>query len=231
VNGGFIESSQYYRNERERYWRTLQLMDALDLPAPAKILEIGGGQIAVLRKLLIEDDTVAADISDKFHRPVTSLGIPFHILDLNNPVSHIANINERFDVIVMLEVIEHISRPAYAVLEPLKSLLKPSGLFFLTTPNLFRLRNLLRMAAGIEFVDRFMVPAPGQIMGHQLEYSADHLRWQVERAGLEVVMLIHDNLGGTGHSTNTKIAKAALKFLSVRPLWRDNLVVAARLTI
>lgn len=228
ARSGFFEADSYYAIEKERYWRTLQLMAELQLPSQAKLLEIGGGQIALLRKRLLNDDTAVADISEKFNAPIISEGIPFHTLDLNNPV--IGSFRDRYDAIVLLEVIEHIPKPAYIIIEQIKGLLKQDGILFLTTPNLFRLRNLFRMVAGIEIVDRFMAPEPGQPMGHQLEYSADHLRWQIERAGMDIVMLRHDQLGRTGHSAKARVARALLSPLYLRPIWREGLVAAARLS-
>lgn len=45
----------------------------------------------------------------------------------------ISDIDEKFDLIYSLEVIEHIENP-YIFLKEIKSLLKPDGKFFLTTP-------------------------------------------------------------------------------------------------
>ena len=43
IKGGFFESEQYYTLERERYWRSLQLMLAMQSINPnTKVLEIGG---------------------------------------------------------------------------------------------------------------------------------------------------------------------------------------------
>jgi hypothetical protein len=137
-------------------------------------------------------------------------------------------IGEAFDVVFLLEVIEHIPLPGYIVMDRIKPLLKPSGIVFLTTRNLFRVRNLIRMFLGIEFLDRFMIPEPGQGLGHQLEYSADHLRWQLERAGMEIVMLEHDSLGRSGHSFKARLARRLLAPLELRPIWRDGLVAVAR---
>jgi hypothetical protein len=107
-------------------------------------------------------------------------------------------------------------------------LLKPQGILFMTTPNLFRLRNLIRMFLGMEFLDRFMVPQPGQGLGHQLEYSANHLQWQLEHAGMDVVMLAHDSMGRTGHTLRARLARGVLAPFDLRPIWRNGLVAAAR---
>jgi 2-polyprenyl-3-methyl-5-hydroxy-6-metoxy-1,4-benzoquinol methylase len=128
----------------------------------------------------------------------------------------------------LLEVIEHIPLPAYIVFERIKPLLTPAGHLFLTTPNLFRVRNVIRMISGNEFVDHFMFPQPGQGLGHQLEYSADHMRWQLRRAGMEVVMLEHNSMGRTGHSWKARLARNLLAPLDLRPIWRNGLVASAR---
>lgn len=227
INAGLYEVDNYYVVERERYWRSLELFCSLDVPAPARILEIGGGQIAILCKHLFGDSCVVGDISKDYAAPVERAGVEHIIFNLLDP--KMDGSQPKFDVIVLLEVIEHIPVPAHVILEKLKSFLTPSGVIFLTTPNLFRLRNLARMAAGIDYLDLFMVPEPGQGLGHQLEYTASHLRWQIKRAGLEELMLVHDRLGGrVGHSLATRVARRLIAPLELRPKWRDGLVAAVR---
>jgi 2-polyprenyl-3-methyl-5-hydroxy-6-metoxy-1,4-benzoquinol methylase len=227
VGGGFSESDDYYRNDKKRYWRSLELLCQLEIPTPAKILEIGGGQIALLCKALFGDDCTVGDISQKYAAPLRKAEIELVTFNLMDSKPH--EIRGQFDVIVMLEVIEHIPLPAYVAFDRLKPLLKPNGIIFLTTPNLFRVRNLIRMIRGLEFLDRFTVPEPGQGLGHQLEYSANHLRWQLERAGMEIIMLKHDSLGRTGHSISARVARTLLTPLDVRPIWRNSLVAAAQI--
>ncbi|MBR0697775.1 class I SAM-dependent methyltransferase [Bradyrhizobium lablabi] len=226
IGAGFFESDDYYRRDKERYWRSLEILSSQDLPRPARILEIGGGQLAILRKLLFNDSCVVGDISEKYVAPLKRANVEFlhyNLLEQTEPEA-----GELFDVIILLEVIEHIPKPAYTIFANLKKLLRKDGILFVTTPNLFRLRNLIRMFLGIEFLDRFMLPQPEQGLGHQLEYSAEHLQWQFEQAGMRVVLLQHDELGRVGHSPKARLARTLLAPLRLRPMWRDGLVAIGR---
>jgi SAM-dependent methyltransferase len=225
IGAGFFESDDYYRFDRERYWRSLQIFCDLAVPRPARILEIGGGQMSVLCNKLFNDDCVVGDISDQFIAPLKKQGIPLIRYNLMSEEKQTGD--EEFDVAILLEVIEHIPVPAYVLFERIKRSLKPGGMLFLTTPNLFRMRNFVRMFLGIEFLDRFLLPQPGQGLGHQLEYSANHLGWQLERAGLKTIFIHHDELGRVGHSPSARLARTLLAPLRLRPIWRDGLVAAA----
>jgi SAM-dependent methyltransferase len=226
VGAGFFEKDDYYRFDKERYWRSLQFLITLPIPRPAKILEIGGGQIAVLCSSLFKDECVVGDISDEFSAPLQRARVP--TIRCNLMDDEFAAADEQFDAVVCLEVIEHLPVPPYVIFKKLQKFLRPGGVLFLTTPNLFRLRNLIRMFLGKEFLDRFMLPQAEQGLGHQLEYSADHLRWQIEQSGMEVLLLAHDELGRIGHSPKAQLARRLLFPLTMRPIWRDGLVAAAQ---
>jgi SAM-dependent methyltransferase len=226
LGAGFVESDEYYRIERERYWRSLELLCQVNTATPAKILEIGGGQLALLCKKLFGDSATVVDLTPDYSSPLRKEGIRFLTHDLVS--CEAITIGDEFDIVILLEVIEHIPLPAHVVIERIKPLLKPTGLLFLTTPNLFRIRNLIRMFTGTEFLDRFTIAEPGRGLGHQLEYSADHLQWQLQRAGMEIVMLKHDRLGRIGHSFKTRLGLSLLAPLRLRPIWQDALVAAAR---
>lgn len=223
---GFFESDDYYEQERERYWQTLNLLKSLPLPDGARILEIGGGQLAILLRKLFNDDCMVADISARYRAPIDRAGVGFIEYDLMKDAP--AELKEGFDVVVLLEVIEHIPVPGHIVFSKLSALLKENGILFLTTPNLHRPRNLIRMFLGREFFGPFTIAEPGTALGHQLEYSAMHLRWQLERAGLVVVMLKYDQLGVRGHSRKARLVRKILTPLQIRPIWREGLVAAAQ---
>ena len=224
--GAFLEVPAYYEAERERYLKTLRHVAALDLPRPARVLEVGGGQIAMLCKELFGDDGVVGDVSEKFAEQVTRHGVEFlklNLLDDDLPPSE----HGRFDLVVMCEVIEHLPVPGHQPMQKVRSWLRPGGKALLTTPNLYRFRNVVRMFRGQKIFDRFHFPDGGHCPGHQLEYSAAHLRWQLERAGLRVDYVNLEQLSNRGHSFKARLGRMAARPLFLNPRWRDNLVACA----
>src|SRR5262245_7769378 len=111
VGGGFFESDEYYQFEKERYWRSLELLCQLNVAAPAKLLEIGGGQLALLCNELFGDNCTVADISQRYSSPLQKAGIEcltFNLMGIDDN-----KISDEFDVVMLLEVIEHIPCPAH----------------------------------------------------------------------------------------------------------------------
>jgi hypothetical protein len=70
LKGHFFEEGDYYVREKRRYFRTLQLLlasigDRSDL-SKLNVLEIGGGQMALLMHALFGSNAVVADVNDKY---------------------------------------------------------------------------------------------------------------------------------------------------------------------
>ena len=59
----------------------------------------------------------------------------------------------KFDFVFFSEVIEHLPIPGYIVLGRLRKVLRPGGVIICTTPNLYRLKNVLYMALGLPIFD------------------------------------------------------------------------------
>ena len=222
----FFEAPDYYRWYEARYRHTIERLAALPLPRPARILEIGGGQIILLMGKLFGDEGVLADVSDEYTDAVTKFGHRATTCDLLHddlPESD----HGTFDLVVLCEVIEHLPVPPYTVLRKIRSWLRPGGVIFLTTPNLYRLRNAVRLLLGMRLFCPFFYPHRGQSIGHPLEYSADHLRWQLDQGGFEESRVEITQLVNVGATPVTKLARWAMSPLLLRRTWRDSLVAHA----
>ena len=222
----FFERPGYYQSERPRYRRTIDYIASLPLPLPARVLEVGGGQIALLMSRLFAAKCTVADISGDYASAVTKFGIEFVECDL---VHDYLPGDQQFDLVVLCEVMEHFAIPPHIVLAKIRRRIRPGGFLFLTTPNVYRLRNVLRLAVGMPVFSHFFYPDKGLSLGHPLEYSAEHVAFQVQKAGFEVEFLERAQLSNAGASLKAHIARLLCSpLLKMVPRWRDNLVCAAR---
>lgn len=225
LNNEFLPNKSYYLQYKPRYWNSLKYICQLPLPESPRILEIGGGQIALLCQKLFNYEGTVADLNEKYKQGILDHNLLFRCCDLLHD-----DLEERdyFDLVVMLEVIEHMPIPPYIVLEKIKSWIKPGGILFLTTPNLYRFRNLVRLAIGLPVFATFYIPDRGSGIGHPLEYSREHLTWQLEKAGFESIHIELRQLDNAGTKLWTQLGRIIASPFLLRPLWRDRLVVIAQ---
>ena len=225
INNNFFEEDSYYIQQKPRYFHVLKQICQLSLPNPARILEIGGGQIALLSKELFSDECTVADVNETYKQGILDRGLKFQCCDLLHD-----DLRERdaYDLVIICEVIEHIPIPPHIVLEKIKAWIKPGGLIFLTTPNLYRFRNLIRLALGLRVFDTFLLPERGQGIGHPFEYSQTHLEWQLSKAGFESINIQLKQLDNSGSSLWTQLGRVLVSPFLLRPLWRDKLVAVAK---
>lgn len=226
LRGEFTEDPDYYRHYWERYWRTLGYVERLlQGPAP-RVLDVGSGQFALLCRYLLGARCDVADIDSRYTAVLERHGIGFVQLDLTQAGPPAPPV---YDLVVMAEVIEHVPRPPNLVFRDVADCLKPGGALLVTTPNLYRLRNALRLLRGQRLFDHFRFPEKDRPLGHFLEYSLDQMKWQLQEAGLEVEIARLDQLDRGGESRRARIARRLLApVFRLRPLWQDNLVLAAR---
>lgn len=112
----------------------------------SRCLEVGGGRGEFAAALRSKGyDVALADLSESNVRHARESGFDGHRLDLNDglPVFDTAS----FDVVVMLEVIEHIVRAEHLLEEAFRVLRLP-GVLILSTPNFAWFRERLRVAMG-----------------------------------------------------------------------------------
>lgn len=101
-----------------------------------------------------------------------------------------------FDVVVFCEIIEHLLMDPVAVLREIKRVLKPEGKLILSTPNVARLENVLRLAVGANIYDPYS--GHGPYGRHNREYTKHELFSLLDYLGFTLEILfsadVHDGV-------------------------------------
>jgi ubiquinone/menaquinone biosynthesis C-methylase UbiE len=115
------------------------------VPGKDRLLELGAGHCEIARQLRDRGWKVhAADIQDTLVAAALMQGFPATRVDLNEPLPFP---DDCFDMVVMLEVIEHVVR-AEAALGEVARVLVPGGRLLLSTPNHAFYKSRIRMLKG-----------------------------------------------------------------------------------
>lgn len=121
--------------------------------------------------------------------------------------------DNEFDVVLLCEVIEHLTLDPAFVLAEAHRVLKPGGCMIVTTPNLVRWENLYLMLVGENISDQYS--GYGASGRHNREYTPRHiLQLMIECGFREVGINILDQ---QRHKSLAKLAKR------IRAHWRDNI--------
>ena len=214
------EEPQYYFRYRTRYAAIMRRFAERAPNRPVDVLDIGGGQLAFLAVALWHDRGAVADIDDTCFAGLQSRGID--TFEWNLAVED-APFDRRFDAIFISEVIAHLPVPGHIVLRRLRMLLRPGGMLLCSTPNLYRLRNLVYLLRGQALFDHFDVPEV-RSYGPVVEYSAEHLAWQFERAGFVDCTVDLEHCEHTPNAPLDRVLSRLGAPLRRIPRYRDNLL-------
>jgi 2-polyprenyl-3-methyl-5-hydroxy-6-metoxy-1,4-benzoquinol methylase len=125
---GFLSRSE------DVYWFIFDYLEKNGVPKSAKILEVGSG-LGYLTYAIHKrgyENIVGLDIStEAVRRATNSYGDYYRAADL---IEYSKITRERFDLIIMTEVIEHLADPL-SMLRAMRSLLRDDGTILLSTPN------------------------------------------------------------------------------------------------
>lgn len=131
--------------QRPRYQLAEQLLDTLD-PFPSKVLDVGGGALEMAQRLKQRGSQVTIlDIDPRNVERAKELGYQAECVDLNHGLGSAAG--EKYPLVVMLEVVEHVVRAENLVRE-IHKVIEPWGHLLLSTPNFSYYLNRLRILLG-----------------------------------------------------------------------------------
>jgi SAM-dependent methyltransferase len=170
----------------------------------------------------VAESIVGLDLSEEGVRWAREQGFEAYAVDAQSPTDVAALGLHPAGVVVAGEIIEHLDAPG-PFLRGMRSLLEPDGLLVVTTPNAYRLLNLLAPASGSELIHP----------DHTAWHSPHTLRNLLVRNGWEVEgMAYYQNpaprLGGL---VGTVVRGARAAFVAagrLAPYWCDGLVAWAR---
>ncbi|MFC3714015.1 methyltransferase domain-containing protein [Sphingoaurantiacus capsulatus] len=131
------------------------------------------GELLHAQLLKVSARVVGVDIDEGGIELMRSFGIrDLHVADIENGL----NLDEKFDVVVAGEVIEHLSNSG-KLIENSAQIMKDDGVFIITAPNAFCLTTIIRLFRGIETVHE----------DHVSYFSYATMRTFLSRYGLYIV--------------------------------------------
>ncbi|TWU28175.1 class I SAM-dependent methyltransferase [Bythopirellula polymerisocia] len=136
--------SNYIRVHAGRHLHTLETLckrGALQ----GKVLDLGAAPFFLSECLTrMGVDTTAADYDPTQWKFRDQLSCPIVSLDCDGKRFDLPD--SEFDVIIMTEVFEHLRQDLIFTAQEILRVLRPGGILYLTTPNLFSLRKLSKIA-------------------------------------------------------------------------------------
>lgn len=225
------------------YYRTREIVRLLSgASSNNKILDIGigyGFHDIILNQIYgldIAGMEVEENISSYSKLP-KSFGIDIFPGKLSSS-SHLTE-QKSYDTVIFSEVIEHIRiSPMKALLE-IKHVLKTDGRLIITTPNIARLTNIIKLCAGFSIIEEFPDEDSGlehitDKLIHIREYTMRELKGLIRRAGFTIELakysISHDRvLAGPKANFTKKIKRLLLQSACFAlPPFRSLLIIVCR---
>lgn len=194
------ELKNYLKEDFLRFCRTFSLLP--DIDQEYEVFEIGGNPY-YLTALMKKYTNYKVTCSNFFNDQDTSCyqaeqvlvnadgtgSIPMPYINLNIEKNWY---QENRDLVCFCEVIEHMVESPLRALLNINKMLKKHGYLVMSTPNVNRLENVARMAAGANIYDPYS--GYGQYGRHNREYNKHELSQMLCMCGFEIEVMVTANV-------------------------------------
>lgn len=208
------------------------------------VLSLGAGacNVEAVLSQLGHEIVAVDDLNDDWHKlgenqaRIEDFAQSMDIEFVNNHISPSSSLpGNGFDIVMALDVLEHISEPR-PFLNTAVSHLKTGGHLIILTPNVVHLANRFRFLLGQSpsVNVEYMYWNIGPFRSHINEYTIDELQWMLETHGLEdigvacinqSVRKMQGSVGGLG--LNILFAVYS-RISALREQWKDTQVMWAK---
>jgi 2-polyprenyl-3-methyl-5-hydroxy-6-metoxy-1,4-benzoquinol methylase len=241
IAGEFPNVAAMVRKNWRRYARVVgTLEEAFPDRAGIRIIDFGCGYPVVVKLLQLRGfmatgyEPYADDLQSRLARA----------LGLEGTYTKILKDGDRFDVLLLVDVIEHLAVPG-PTMHLVGEQLKPGGVLLVSTPNVLRFEtywNFLFRRTGHPTPLAHYLRAENTYVTHQREFTMDELRRTLEFFGFEVTRAEFNDVRpskeeaeehraltgqeGPGKGLKGLVAHFVIRFLPAS-VARDNLMVLA----
>jgi SAM-dependent methyltransferase len=183
----------YYSTEYKRHVRELDFLNSFP---GSKVLEIGAApyhftSLCKLEDIKITSLDIAPDLDDHLVKT-----LQLEVVQCNIETEKIPFESDSFDIVMFNEVFEHLRINPIATLKEINRIIKKGGILYLTTPNLYMVRNIYRFVTGKGLDDpyyEFNKLNEVGYMGHVREYTVGQVAKFLSNTGYSIVSTAYHN--------------------------------------
>lgn len=230
------EQRRWLAFQSRRFDAVIQAVAPVGLGATSRVLDVGAGSggISVALRARFGGEYHLADYFEPSGPSRTALatrGLTSYLhcdLAAREPFAGLA---PGYDLVLFVEVLEHLLVNPIPLLRAMGLLLRPGGRLLLTTPNQARWGNRLRLLRGRSIRERGAFPTTeAPTYGHVQEYAPDELEGFLGPAGLSLESLrVVQNLPSPEPSRGARVGARLLNGALGRGLWLgDETILLAR---
>lgn len=206
----FIWSRSTFHSEYNRYLAQYKVESCLENIRGNSLLDLACGDGMMTEMFAQSVSRVVGVDANGSHLTKARKRLPS--VDFHECLVEELQLNEKFDSVTMLDLLEHVLDPI-ALLQKAASFLNDNGVLIIHVPNSHAINRRLAVIMGTLEHCEELSPFDLQIAGHRRSYSMQTLCQDVEKAGLKI-----EKTGGIFYKM---LSTAQMDWFLKNGLWED----------